>query len=99
MERHYTSVEFLHPQIQVQPMPRNIYRGNTLQVSRHADNIPSRKLDQRLFATENVHQSNTGIDRYPLGHDSQGAEGDYGHGDLEKRTNSRSIKVIATLPV
>lgn len=69
----------------MQLLPRNIYRGNTFQISRNTDNIPSCKLDQRLFAAKNVHQSNTGIDRYSLGHDSQSTARDYGRGDLEKR--------------
>ena len=33
----------------MQLLPRNIYRRNTFQISRNTDNIPSCKLDQRLF--------------------------------------------------
>ena len=69
----------------MQLLPRNIYRGNTFQISRNTDSIPSCKLDQGLFAAKNVHQSNTGIDRYSLGHDSQSIARDHGRGNLEKR--------------
>ena len=68
----------------MQLLPRNIYRGNTFQISRNTDSIPRCKLDQRLFAAKNVHQSNTGIDRYSLGHDSQSTARDYGRVNLEK---------------
>lgn len=37
-----------------------------------------------FFAAKNVHQSNTGIDRYSLGHDSQSTARDYGRVNLEK---------------
>ena len=33
----------------MQLLPRNVYRRNTFQISRNTDNIPSSKLDQRLF--------------------------------------------------
>ena len=78
-------MELLYPYISMQLLPRNIYRRNTFQISRNTDNIPSCKLDQRLFAAKNVHQSNTGIDRYSLGHDSQSIARDHGRGNLEKR--------------
>ena len=68
----------------MQLLPRNIYRRNTFQISRNTDNIPSSKLDQGLFAAKNIHQSNTGIDRYSLGHDSQSTARDYGRGNLGK---------------
>ena len=78
----------------MQLLPRNIYRRNTFQISRNTDSIPSCKLDQRLFAAKNVHQSNTGIDRYSLGHDSQ-STADYGRGDLEKRKNVKRGRLQA----
>ena len=62
---------------------------------RNTDNIPSSKLDQGLFAAKNVHQSNTGIDRYSLGHDSQSTARDYGRGDLEKRKNVKRGRLQA----
>ena len=71
----------------MQLLPRNIYRRNTFQISRNTDNIPSCKLDQGLFAAKNVHQSNTGIDRYSLEHDSQSTARDYGRGYLGKEKN------------
>ena len=78
----------------MQLLPRNIYRRNTFQISRNTDNIPSSKLDQGLFAAKNIHQSNTGIDRYSLGHDSQ-STADYGRGDLEKRKNVKRGRLQA----
>ena len=68
----------------MQLLPRNIYRGNTFQISRNPDSIPRCTLDQGLCAAKNVHQSNTGIDRYSLGHDSQSTARDYGRGNLGK---------------
>ncbi len=68
----------------MQLLPRNIYRRNTFQISRNTDNIPSSKLDQGLFAAKNIHQRNTGIDWYSLGHDSQSTARDYGRGNLGK---------------
>ena len=68
----------------MQLLTQNIYRRNTFQISRSTDNIPSSKLDQGLFAAKNVHQSNTGIDRYSLEHDSQSTARDYGRGYLGK---------------
>ena len=78
-------MELLYPYISMQLLPRNIYRRNTFQISRNTDNMPSSKLDQGLFAAKNVHQSNTGIDRYSLGHDSQSTARDYRRSNLGKR--------------
>ena len=71
----------------MQLLTQNIYRRNTFQISRSTDNIPNSKLDQGLFAAKNVHQSNTGIDRYSLEHDSQSTARDYGRGYLGKEKN------------
>ena len=71
----------------MQLLTQNIYRRNTFQISQSTDNIPSSKLDQGLFAAKNVHQSNTGIDRYSLEHDSQSTARDYGRGYLGKEKN------------
>ena len=71
----------------MQLLTQKIYRRNTFQISRSTDNIPSSKLDQGLFAAKNVHQSNTGIDRYSLEHDSQSTARDYGRGYLGKEKN------------
>ena len=79
----------------MQLLPRNIYRRNTFQISRNTDNIPSCKLDQRLFAAKNVHQSNTGIDRYSLEYYSQSTAGDHGRGNLGKRKNVKRGRLQA----
>ena len=79
----------------MQLLPRNIYRRNTFQISRNTDNIPSSKLDQGLFAAKNIHQSNTGIDRYSPGHDSQSTARDYGRGNLIKGKNVKRGRLQA----
>ena len=79
----------------MQLLPRSIYRRNTFQISRNTDNIPSSKLDQGLFAAKNIHQSNTGIDRYSLGRDSQSTARDYGRGNFGKEKNVKRGRLQA----
>ena len=86
-------MQFFHTQIPVPEVRQNLQRGYPVQISRYADHVPGSQLDQGIPAAEDIHQSDTGIDEDPLGHDPEGPARSDGRGHLGTRERTEGKRI------